>query len=219
MNEILETLKKGLKKNLVPAIILQFLGLGLVLSYYFVAGVKESLEGVVRIKSQHPYLFSALSTAFFGGLFPFLIMWKKKELTYSHKLILFYVLFWAFKGAEIELFYSFQTWLFGSGNKASIIVRKVFFDQLVYTALYVVPSIVLIYKWKDDGFSLKKVRREFTRSWFLSTSIGVVIPNWIVWFPSCAIVYCMPIALQVPLFNIILCFYVLLIEVLCKREV
>ncbi len=218
MNEIIKLLRKGIKDNLIPGLILQSFGLILVLSYYFVPGVKGDLEGLVKLKSSMPYLFSATSTLIFGGLIPFIIMCRKGSLSFSWGLFIFYLLFWAFKGVETELFYTFQAWFFGDGNDAGTIVKKVLFDQFVWSTLYAVPTLVLVYKWKESDFSFQRTKNEMNLSWFGQAILGVIVPNWLVWIPSCAIIYLMPVALQVPLFNIIMCFYVLILEILCKKE-
>ena len=218
MNEILKLLKKGFKENLIPGLILQSFGLVLVLAYYFAPGVKESLEGMVVLKQKYPYEFSALSTSLFGGLIPYVILWKKKSIRASLSLFIFFILFWAFKGVETELFYTFQAWFFGTSFDPFTIVKKVLFDQFIWSVFYTVPTIVLIYKWKDSDFSLRKMKKDFSFEWFRLAVLSVIVPNWLVWIPSCAIIYLMPVALQVPLFNIIMCFYVLVLEILCKKE-
>jgi hypothetical protein len=57
------------------------------------------------------------------------------------------------------------------------------------------------------------MRREF----FLVKIPTVILSNWLVWIPAVSVVYAMPTELQIPLFNLVLCFWVLLLAVLNKK--
>ena len=41
-----------------------------------------------------------------------------------------------------------------------------------------------------------------------------IITNWLVWIPSVLLIYLMPPMLQIPLFNLVLCFFVLVLAIL-----
>ena len=41
----------------------------------------------------------------------------------------------------------------------------------------------------------------------------LLLSTWLVWIPATAIIYSLPSALQVPLFSLTLCFFVLLVSV------
>jgi hypothetical protein len=55
------------------------------------------------------------------------------------------------------------------------------------------------------------------RKFFCVKIPTVVLSNWLVWIPAVSVVYAMPAELQIPLFNLVLCFWVLLLAVLNKR--
>jgi hypothetical protein len=46
----------------------------------------------------------------------------------------------------------------------------------------------------------------------------MMVTTWLVWLPTTAIVYSLPSPLQIPLFNIALCFYVLLVTCVCDID-
>jgi hypothetical protein len=41
--------------------------------------------------------------------------------------------------------------------------------------------------------------------------------TWAVWIPAVTIIYCLPAPLQIPLFNLVLCFWVLVLSFISKR--
>jgi hypothetical protein len=48
---------------------------------------------------------------------------------------------------------------------------------------------------------------------------SIIISIWAVWIPTVSIVYSLPLALQFPLFNIVLCFWSLMLTTLSKEKV
>lgn len=46
----------------------------------------------------------------------------------------------------------------------------------------------------------------------------MTISNWLIWIPAVSVIYMMPVDLQLPLFNIVLLFFGLLVAVLSKNE-
>jgi hypothetical protein len=84
------------------------------------------------------------------------------------------------------------------------------FDQLIYSVLWATPCAQICFYWKDAGFS-------FARAWDLrwpafwkENMPKAIIALWAVWLPAVTVIYSLPPALQIPLFNIVLCFYALL---------
>jgi hypothetical protein len=46
----------------------------------------------------------------------------------------------------------------------------------------------------------------------------VLLGIWVVWIPATSIIYSLPLPLQIPLFNLVLCFYVLTVSALTLRN-
>jgi predicted branched-subunit amino acid permease len=44
------------------------------------------------------------------------------------------------------------------------------------------------------------------------------VTTWVVWIPGTAIIYSLPYPLQIPLFNLTLCFFVILVGVFSQKE-
>jgi len=46
----------------------------------------------------------------------------------------------------------------------------------------------------------------------------VLVTNWLVWIPALALVYSLPAALQFPLFSVIMCFFILVVTMMTRRQ-
>ena len=157
-----------------------------------------------------------MATAIFGGLIPFLYLLaagyvpRDKTLTWG----LFFVIYWSIRGIEVDAFYRLQDWLFGSGTDWQTITTKVLIDQFVYCPFWAAPITAICYAWKSVDFSWKRLRERCNRRLVLFEIPSVLLSTWIVWIPATAIIYSLPLPLQMPLFNLVLCFFVLLVSVL-----
>ena len=218
MRSLLGECKQALKQNVKPGLVLQAVALILVFAYYNSPDVQQGLEKLTDLKRQNKYLFSGLSTCLFAALIPYSFLCLSKRRSFNVLVLLFMLILWFWKGAEIELFYSFQAELWGTGKDALTLFKKVMFDQLVFSTIYAVPCIALFYLWKDCGFSFERWKQGLNAEFFKLRIPALVVSNWLIWMPACAVIYSMPTPLQVPLSNIICCFFVLIVEVLCSSE-
>lgn len=219
-NSLLQAGYEGLKKNIIPGLVLQAAALSIVLMYYFLLPVQDFFEAIGAVKTANSFLFSALSTALFGGLIPtvYLILSgqiKKERIVPD---LLFFVFVWAWKGMEVDAFYRFQGVLFGIDPSVTVIIKKTLFDQMVYNILWAAPSLTLVYMWRDCNYSFKAFKKELGWNIFTFRIPSLVISTWAVWIPAVSIIYCLPMALQVPMFNLVLCFWVLLLNVISSHN-
>lgn len=211
---------RGLRRNFVPGLLLQLLAFALVITYIGSDRARAWFDHVGEIKYRLGYLFSALSTLLFGGIIPFLVLLGsgRTDKTTLGRSLLFYVLFWAWKGIEVDAFYRLQAVAFGSGASFAVIAKKIVVDQFVYNPIWAGPTQVWFFLWKECRFSQAAMRPRFAEQSLWRRVVIVVVSSWIVWIPTVAIIYALPSALQVPLFNIIICFWSLLLSSLSKRD-
>jgi hypothetical protein len=205
---------QGIKTNLLPGLVLQAIGLGIVLAYYFINAAQDAFLYVSGLKTAYGYAFSAVSTAVFGGLIPCLYLFAVKQISKKAfpKELLFYLAVWIWKGIEVDAFYRLQGVIFGYTLSFGTIVQKTLVDQFVYSPLWAAPSLTIAFLWKDSGFSFARFRQNINKRLFTFKIPSVLFSTWIVWIPAVSIIYCLPGALQVPLFNLIICFWVLLLN-------
>jgi hypothetical protein len=128
-------------------------------------------------------------------------------------------LFWAWKGAETDLWYRILAAAFGDDNGVGTIVGKVAADQFGWNALYAAPVGNLCFAWKDAGFRWAPVAADVRAGrWYYRRVLPVLLGVWAVWIPVVSCVYALPAPLQIPLFNIVLCFWSLLFVNITARQ-
>lgn len=212
----------ALKKNLLPGLVLQLFAISILVIYFFVPASRPVFTLFGELKQTYGFGYSFIATALFGGLIPFLYLWLSKGLAAGRhvlSLLIFYVIFWGLKGMEVDFFYRLQAEWFGNGNDLKTIATKMAVDQFLYSALWAAPSITIVYLWMESDWSFAECKRAMNREFFCVKIPTVILSNWLVWIPAVSVVYAMPAELQIPLFNLVLCFWVLLLAVLNKKIV
>jgi hypothetical protein len=204
--------------NLRPALVLQVFALAIVAGYFWSPQVQSVLDLVGALKIRYGYGYSAVATCVFGGLIPYVVLTLAGRIPREQRLaeLAFYLLLWFWKGVEVDALYRAQGIWFGEAADAGTIAIKTIVDQFGYVPLWAAPSQVLLFTWKDAGFTLMGVRAAFRRQLFLQRVLVVVFSTWVVWIPGVAIVYSLPSALQLPLFNLVLCFWCLLMSFISR---
>lgn len=132
---------------------------------------------------------------------------------------LFYAIFWFIKGMEVDAFYRLQAIVWGSDSNFGTIFAKVFVDQFIYNPIWGCPSVLGAFLWKDCNFDFKVWWSKFgTRHFFFWCVPECLISLWMIWIPTCTMVYILPGPLQVPLFNIVACFWTLILSLLSSNN-
>lgn len=208
------------RANFVPGLALSGVGVAILLGYYFHPPTRAALDAVADFRTRLGVSYAIISTTIVGGLIPVFIQQFMPKLPGRAELrhLPFYIGFWAYKGLETDLFYRLQAWLFGDEAALTTVVLKLLADQFIFTPLYFAPISILAYLWKDSGFSVGEVRRRLERHWFRERVVPLLISNWAVWMPGVCIIYAVPLALQVPIHNIVLCIWVLMLTVITARS-
>lgn len=212
-------IKHAFKVNLLPAISLQMLAFAIAYSYFYWPAAQPLFQAVEALKLQYGTYFAIYSTAIFGGAIPYcylLLSGKIKAQPWQQAI--FYCLLWAFLGFVVDSFYSIQAVWFGNDNDFTTIAKKTFVDQFLWSALVTCPFMTVMFLWKDQGFNVRKLGQQLNKQLFTLRIPSIVISNWLVWIPAVSIIYAMPSALQLPLFNVVLCFFVLVLAVLTDNN-
>jgi len=229
------------RANALPGLFLWALAAAIVAGFYLLPPVTAALEALGRVKAAGGFLYSAIATSLFGGLIPFLWITfaNRKRNPVPHGSAtpassdaaesaettapawqrgLFLSLFWAWKGVEVDLLYRGQDLLFGTGATADKIIPKVVVDQFVYNPLWAGWTQVLAYWWLANRFRPAALVDRALWGSMGQRVITVLISTWGVWIPMVSIIYAMPANLQIPLFNIALCFWSLMLAALTKEK-
>lgn len=208
------------RQNRFPAVVLWLFGVTVIVGYFFVPPVQELLDSVGRVKTTFGWKFSLVSTGIFGGLIPAMIsrLLQHNGAKHSLGLIVSNTLLWAYKGVEIDFFYRFQAWLFGTTANFQTIAVKTICDQFLMVPLFGLVNVVLFYVWRDCGYSFGKLWSVLGPNWYQKIILPVLIANWVIWIPAVAMIYCLPVALQLPVQNLILCFWVLILMFFTNKK-
>ena len=208
------------KANLLPGLILQAVGLLVVLLYYYFEPAKSFFMSVAQLKEQHGYVYSGIATVVFGGLIPYVVHLLTGQVPNGmiRAYALFSIFFWLWRGIEVDAFYRLQAELFGSEASIVVVIKKVLADQFIYCVLWASPICAFFYSWRDHRFSWRSYCAANDLKSFLIEVMSFLVATWMVWIPATAIIYSLPSPLQIPLFNLALCFFVLLMSVLGNRN-
>lgn len=204
------------RQNRVSCLVLNGIATALVVSYYQVPTLTNFWSGLAALKEHWSFGFSCLSTLFAAAVLPTLVQWMQGVLTREGrgKKLLLLILFWGYRGMEIDLFYRVQGHLFGQDRSAATLLKKVAFDQFVMSPLWFVPTYVVALRWAEMGGSWTRLRPTLDREFWVRTYPAVLLTNWLVWIPALALVYSLPAALQFPLFSVVMCFFILIVTML-----
>ncbi len=90
---------------------------------------------------------------------------------------------------------------------------------MVYCPAFAVPFTVLVYTLGEQNFSLSAVWQDFrSPGWYARRVLTPLISNLGIWLPSVAIIYSLPSPLQLPLQNLVLIFFTLILAHLTRRR-
>jgi hypothetical protein len=208
---------RGARANLPAGAALVLASLVLVLGYYRQAGVHRALARIVDLRQSAGLPFAMVSTALFGAVLPLLYLHFSRRTAaavpgYRLGQGLCLTAFWAYKGIEVDFWYRLQAHWVGAGHDAATIAVKVFLDQFVYCPAFAVPVTAAVYEivhgWPDQKSIVADLRAP---GWYRRRALPVLIANAGVWIPAVAVIYALPTSLQLPLQNIVLCFYTLIL--------
>ena len=219
LQQSLKSCKKAFRANILPAIILQAFALLLLFSYYYLPATRKVWESIGDLKDHLGWIFAIIFSTIFGAWIPYLALLCQKKIVVGQrfKVFLFYTAFWAYSGLEVDLFYNYMGFLFGDQQDAVSITKKVLCDQFIYSFLWTGPRTAILFLWKDLDFNLGATIKRMNRDFFWGQMPAYIFSIWLVWIPAVSIIYSLPMNLQFPMFNIVLCFFVLLVSSLQKE--
>ena len=204
---------RGARANLVPGLALQAAAVALVLAYYRWPAAQAVLRQATELRGQFGVLFPIAITTLCGGVIPFLYLRAQPATREAHPWgdLRFFMIYWAYRGFEIDLLYRVLAHTVGTGHDVGTLVAKVMIDQFVYCPLVAVPGMVLAFGWRAEGYSWSRLRARMRGRFLRHEILPLFIANCAVWIPAVSAIYALPLPLQLPLCNVVLCFYTLLV--------
>jgi len=205
---VLRSLRLGLnaaRTNLLPALLVQLLMGGLVVSYFYMATARP-IFGVLTDWNVHGgLLFSFVAMGItVGGLIEIFSVYLHKNGRWTSEdlanMSFNFVVFGSL-GVMNSVFYQMQAHWFGTGRLPGILATKTLVDQFLYTPFPSNPMQTLAFLWKSEQFSFRRTvekMRQF-RQFYVLTVLPVLVSNWLFWIPMVVLIYCFPTSLQLPL--------------------
>ena len=211
-------IRQGIRVNLLPGLVLWALGASLVIIYYIGEFSRPWFNEIISLKETYGFAYSAVSTCIFGGLIPYVFM----QLTGRDRLKglgsgVIFLGYWAIRGIDVDAFYRLQAMVFGAEVDLLTIGAKVLVDQFVYCVVWA-SRLPLSLHMEEAGFSLNQWKGSKTWSELFDMILIFTVTTWVVWIPGSAIIYSLPYPLQIPLFNLTLCFFVILVSVFSQKK-
>lgn len=213
---------RSARANLLPGFVLQLAALALVTAYSQHGPTRALLTRLAEWRTEVGIVSAILTTGLFGGLVPVLYL-RARRASRDHYTALqgaAITLFWAYKGAEVDVLYRLLAHFVGEGNDIATIAIKVAIDQFVYCPVLAVPFTVVMYEWTTAHFRGSALMTDVRAGgWIRRRVVPVLISNLAVWLPGACIIYALPTPLQLPLQNMVLCFFTLLVAHQTRRSV
>ncbi|MFL6529649.1 MAG: hypothetical protein ACJ8KX_04200 [Chthoniobacterales bacterium] len=203
------------RANAKPALILQAVMLALLIGYYTSPAVAHALERLSELRRNYGMAFILISSIIAGAIVPelFVIFFFQHGCVRraNFRNLAFTVPTWGMDGVLVDGMYRLNAFWFGDIVTVPVLAAKLCVDMLGYNPFFAAPTEVLIYEWKNEGFSWASVRRALTWAHYRDKIVPTLLATWAVWMPLMAIIYALPLALQFPLFAVALTFWVLLL--------
>lgn len=208
--------KQGFRTNRIPALVLQGFAALFLAAYFLTPSLRPAFDAVSGFKQRTDPWFAICTTAVFGGVIPWAVSWFRGRIPSGRAAVHFLGMlgYWSFTGALIDWFYAMQAEWFGSGRDIHTLALKTLIDQGPFNLLWATPACLLFYGWKESDFSWRRFRDTHPWPVVKQKYATIQISCWIVWIPAVMMIYALPLGLQQPLFNLVICFFSLLLLVI-----
>ena len=213
---------RAARANLVPGLIVQAAMVALVGAYYYVPATHTAFGMLAEAKRSGGVFFTIIASALAGGVLPevltvvFLQSGKcRRENVWS---TIFSASYWAFDGLLVDMFYRVQNLLFGTHVDVATVVKKMLFDQFVFSPFLIMPTTMACYEWKSQGYSFAGLSRVVTLDFYKHNTFPAMIAGWCIWIPLVSVIYSLPPLLQIPLFILALTFWVMIISFISNAQ-
>lgn len=209
------------KANAVPGLILQAAMLATLVAYYESPNFAGLLDRLAHYKQEHTTSFVIAAGVLAGAILPelFVVAFFQggKVRRQNLRNLAFTVPTWGVDAVLVDLMYRANAHWFGDVVTVPVVFAKICVDQLGYNPFLAAPGEVLVYEWKNDGFTMQSVRRAVTWEHYRDKVVPTLLATWVVWVPLMAIIYSLPFPVQFPLFSLALTFWVLLLTYMTNR--
>jgi hypothetical protein len=211
----------ALKDNWVPAIGIWVLGALVVYGYYHGGFVRSVSDEVLVLRGKYGLLYPIASMVVFGAILPSFsqIAIRPSDARLAMTRLPWLALFWAYKGVEIEYFYKLQAVVWGDSPSFWHVAAKVFTDQFIYNPILGAVTLILALRWIARRVGeIPADTKILGPGWYKQLVVPLLVATWVLWIPAVSLVYMMPTALQLPLANLIMWLWSMMLIFMAKQK-
>ena len=211
---------RALRANWIPAIGIWIFGVLMVVDFHRGGCVVGMAEWVMTMRGRLGLLYPLLSMVIFAAILPSIaqIAIKPAERSMTLRRLPWIVPFWAYKGLEVEFLYKLQAHIWGTGADFWTVVAKVSVDQFVYNPCLGAITTILYLRWVARRIGeLPQDTPVAPRGWYGLLVVPLLIATWALWVPAVSLVYLMPTPLQLPLSNLIMVLWAMMLVLLARE--
>ncbi|MFA5257107.1 MAG: hypothetical protein WC360_03060 [Opitutales bacterium] len=212
---------RALKANWIPAIGIWIAGSFIVYAYYQGGIVKDAANGVMVLRERFGLIYPICSMTLFGALLPALTqaLLSPSERAAVLRRLPYVIPFWAYKGIEVEYLYKLQGILWGDEPTLLGVIGKVAVDQFVYNPLLGAITLILYLRWVAIRIGeLPAGTPRLPKHWYKLLVVPLLVATWALWIPAVTLVYLLPTPLQLPMSNLILWLWAMMLVFMSKQE-
>ena len=191
---------KALKDHWPPLLMIQIGAVLLVIFFYRSAWLQSESSSLSELKVKGGSIFAFVGGALAGGIFPEMAKLLTGRLAKLDgqwvKDFIFNSFVYGVVGVEVELFYRYQTTLWGGGNSLETLIKKTCTDEFVFTPTLAIPTAMYLYEWKNQEFNSKKFLNRISHHYYRSKVLPSLVIAWGFWIPVLFCIYAMPTTLQ-----------------------
>lgn len=213
-----EALRRGwvaFRQNALGMAVIIGLGLLILGGYALVPAVQVHLDQLAAWKVSLGWVYPAVSLALVGGVLPGAIMAIRDRRWPGWRILPVIVIYWPYRGIEIDLLYRSLGWLLGTDNDLGTVSLKVVLDMAIYVPFWALPLYLLMAGWQQGEDPRTLLSQP---SFWRERSMPGVLVNWLLWIPAVGIIYALPPGLQLPVQNLFIVLWILIVDVLAQRQ-
>lgn len=211
----------ALKDNWIPAVGIWVMGALIVYGFYQGGIVRTVTDEIMRLRGRFGLIYPISSMVVFGALLPSLtqIALRPADRRMALRRLPWLIPFWAYKGVEVEIFYSLQAVVWGDSPSFFTVAAKVATDQFIYNPILGAISLILYLRWVARRIGeIPAETKILTKGWYQQLVVPLLVATWALWIPAVTFVYMMPTALQLPMANLILWLWSMMLVFMAKQK-
>lgn len=192
---------QAVRDHIKPFLAIQICVVLAVVAYYQIPSFAEFAGTLAGWKAAGGLIFSFLTTSIAGAVFPEIF----KALTRDPRRLPFpefayMCLVFGGNGIIVDLFYQFQSYLFGDEANFRTVAIKVFVDQAIASWLMFQSYFLLMMLFRRAEFKFSRMREGLKANPFYRQIWPIMVVGWAFWIPALCGIYALPGNLQFVLF-------------------